>query len=184
MLRRSQTTPHLRLKGNLTASLGGRNTTTGALARARYFEGVMLTGKRGKTNIGVIQDRGHLESWIIAMSERPAYLSTLDYANRWGIEPMFSDFKSRRFGIEQTHIQYPDRLACPILVMALALYSAVSTGMWDQANNPPPTKKTFPPSAQKTRKGKALMAHPRHPTRHPPLDQGTSATPTLGNMQS
>ena len=54
---------------------------------------------------------------------------------------MFSDFKSRGFGLEQTHIQYPDRLARLILVMSLALYWAVSTGMWDQVNNPIPAEK-------------------------------------------
>ena len=75
------------------------------------------------------------------MSEKPGYLSTLDYANRWGIEPMFSDFKSRGFGIEHTHLHYPDRLGRLILVMALALYWAVSTGMWDAATNPTPDEK-------------------------------------------
>jgi hypothetical protein len=57
---------------------------------------------------------------------------------------LFSDFKSWGFGLEQTHIQYPDRLARLILVMSLALYWvswAVSTGMWDQANNPIPAEK-------------------------------------------
>jgi len=136
----------LRLKGNLTASLGGRKTTTGALASSgtRYFETVALTGKRVTTNIGVIRDPGHAEPWIIAMSEKPGYLSTLDYASRWGTEPMFADFKSRGFGIEQTHIHYPDRLGRLILVMALALYWAVSTGMWDAANNPAPAEKNSP----------------------------------------
>ena len=64
---------------------------------------------------------------------------------------MFSDFKSRGFGLEQTHIQYPDRLARLILVMSLALYWAVSTGMWDHVNNPTPTEKkdqsVSPPSS-------------------------------------
>lgn len=69
------------------------------------------------------------------------YLTTLDYGKRWGIEPMFSDFKSRGFGIEQTQIHYPDRVARLILVMALALYWAVSTGMWDDAENPLPAEK-------------------------------------------
>ena len=32
------------------------------------------------------------------MSDKPSYLTTLDYSKRWGIEPMFSDFKSRGFG--------------------------------------------------------------------------------------
>jgi len=75
------------------------------------------------------------------MSEKPGYLSTLDYSNRWGIEPMFSDFKSRGFGIEHTHIHYPERLGRLILVMALALYWAVSTGMWDAIRNPNPAEK-------------------------------------------
>ena len=77
------------------------------------------------------------------MSEKPRYLTTLDDSGRWGIEPMFSDFKSRGFGVETTQIQYPDRLARLLLVMALALYSAVSTGLWDEAHHPIPAEKKF-----------------------------------------
>jgi hypothetical protein len=103
----------LRLKGNLVARWGTIKTTTGnlALSGGRYFEAVTLTGKRVTTNIGVIRDPGHAEPWIIAMAAKPGYLTTLGYAARWGIEPMFSDFKSRGFGLEQTHLRYPDRLA-------------------------------------------------------------------------
>ena len=54
---------------------------------------------------------------------------------------MFSDFRSRGFGIQDTHIHYPDRLGRLILVMSLALYWAVSTGMWDAAQNPTSAKK-------------------------------------------
>ena len=50
------------------------------------------------------------------------------------MEPIFFDFKSCGFDIE--HIHYPERLAR--LVMALALYWAVSTGRWDAQ---PPAKK-------------------------------------------
>jgi hypothetical protein len=78
---------------------------------------------------------------IVAMSAEPSYLSTLEYSRRWGIEPLFSDFKSRGFGIQDTQIQYPDRLGRLILVMSLALYWAVSTGMWDAAENPTPPEK-------------------------------------------
>jgi len=133
----------LRLKGNLIVRLGARRTTTGALALSggHYFEHVALTGKRVTTSIGILRDPGHAEPWIIAMSAKPGYLTTLGYAARWGIEPMVSDFKSRGFGLEQTHLRYPDRLARLILVMSLALYWAVSTGRWDQVNNPTPTEK-------------------------------------------
>lgn len=121
----------LRLRGNLVVGDRGRKTRTGALADDRVFalEGVQLTARKATTNIGIMRDPGHKEAWIIAMSDKPGYLTTLDYSKRWGIEPMFSDFKSRGFGIEDTQIQHPDRLARLLLVMALALYCAVSTGL-------------------------------------------------------
>jgi hypothetical protein len=70
----------LRLKGNLTTRIGSRKATTGELAASglHYFENVALTGKRVTTNIGIIRDPGHAEPWIVAMSAKPGYLSTLD----------------------------------------------------------------------------------------------------------
>src|SRR3954468_13892197 len=50
--------------------------------------------------------------------------------------PMFSDFKSRGFGLEDSQIRLPGRLDRLILVMAVALFWAVSTGMWDAAHRP------------------------------------------------
>jgi hypothetical protein len=94
-------------------------------------------------------------------------LTTLGYAERWGIEPMFSDFKSRGFGLEQTHIQYSDRLARLILVMSLALYWAVSTGMWDQVNNPTPAEKNDP-----------TISLPSSPAEGSPGSRGASGAPS------
>jgi Transposase DDE domain len=133
----------LRLKGNLVVRDTKGWTTTGQLAAARTFtlENVQLTAKQATTNIGVIHDPDHAEPWIIALSAKPGYLRTLDYSARWAIEPMFSDFKSRGFGIEDTQIQHPDRLARLLLVMALALYTAVATGQWDAETNPTPAEK-------------------------------------------
>ena len=133
----------LRLKGNLVVGDRGRKTKTGTLADGRVFalEGVQLTARKATTNIGILRDPGHAEAWIIAMSDKPGYLNTLDYSKRWGIEPMFSDFKSRGFGIEDTQIHHPDRLARLLLVMALALYCAVSTGLWDAEHHPVPAEK-------------------------------------------
>jgi hypothetical protein len=105
---------------------------------------VELTARRVRTNVGFIHDPGHAEPWVVAMSEVPGYLATLDYARRWGIEPMFSDFKTRGFGLEDSQIRYPDRLARLILVMALALYFAVSTGQWDAAHHATPAERKRP----------------------------------------
>jgi hypothetical protein len=133
----------LRLKGNLTVFDQTGRTTTGACAQERVFAltNVALTAKRARTNIGIIHDPGHPEPWIIAMSEPPGYLKTLDYGQRWGIEPMFSDFKSRGFGLEHTQLRYADRVDRLILVMALALHWAVSTGQWDARHHPTPAEK-------------------------------------------
>jgi hypothetical protein len=133
----------IRLKGNLVVRDAGERTTTGHVAKERLFalENVQLTAKRAATNIGVIHDPGHAEPWIIAMAATPGYLKTLEYSARWAIEPMFSDFKSRGFGVEDTQIQHPERLARLLLVMALALYFAVSTGRWDAQTNPTPAEK-------------------------------------------
>jgi hypothetical protein len=133
----------LRLKGNLVVRDAENRITTGQLAEARIFalENVHLTAKKATTNIGVIHDPDHAEPWIIALSATPGYLKTLDDSARWAIEPMFSDFKSRGFGVQDTQIQHPDRLARLLLVMALALYTAVSTGQWDATTNPTSAEK-------------------------------------------
>jgi len=172
----------LRLKGNLLTWIGSRKATTGDLARsgAHYFKGVALTGKRVSTNIGVIHDAGHAEPWIIAMSAEPSYLSTLGYSHRWGIEPMFSDFKSRGFGIQETQIQYPDRLGRLILVMSLALYWAVSTGMWDAAENLTPSEKKLGAAAKKACQEQAFLVHPRTAQSCQTYAPNPSATKALG----
>jgi len=134
----------LRLKGNLKVFDSTDVTTTAACAKERifYLEDVELTAKRARTHIGIIYDPGHPEPWIIAMSERPGYLRTLEYRQRWGIEPMFSDFKSRGFGVEDSQIRYADRLDRLLLVMSLALYWAVSTGLWDAVHHPTASEKS------------------------------------------
>ena len=142
----------LRLKGNLRLWIDGADAgPVEQLARSTpYLMGVELTARRVRTNVGLIQDPGHEEPWIVAMSEAPGYLATLDYARRWGIEPMLSDFKTRGFGLEDSQIRYPDRLARLILVMALALCFAVSTGQWDAAHHATPAERRRPEQRPKT----------------------------------
>lgn len=124
----------IRLKGNLTLQHQG-----GELS-CREIMGLMpqglinaeLYGSGVLTNIGVLHDDGHPEPWIIAMDAKPSQYTVLDYGMRWGIEAMFSDFKTRGFGIAQSQIKKPDRLERLILVMAIAMYWAVSTGAADE----------------------------------------------------
>ena len=62
------------------------------------------------------------------MLDAPGKYSVLDYGIRWGIEAMFSDFKSRGFGITQSQITRTDRFERLILVLTIAMYTAISTG--------------------------------------------------------
>jgi hypothetical protein len=153
----------LRLKANLRAVVEGRSTTLAQHAGRSwcYLSNVELPHRRVVTNIGIIRDPGHDQPWLIAMSEKPGYLTTLDDAARWGIEPMFSDFKSRGFGLEQSQLRSPDRLARLLLVMGLALHVAVSTGCGTPPTIPPPMKKSPRLSAQKSPSRQTVLVHPR-----------------------
>jgi len=70
----------LRLKGNLVVVDGDTRTTTKAHAAERvfYLEDVELTGKRARTNIGIIHDPGHAEPWI-APGQKPRHGSERNY---------------------------------------------------------------------------------------------------------
>lgn len=121
----------LRLKGNLCVyqdqgedqtldqlkAQGKRN-----LEKARFRSGMV-------THVGILHEPGHKEPWYIAMDSLPNEYKTRDYGLRWGIENMFSDFKSRGFSLMHTHIRIADRLERLLLVLSLALHWAVSTGL-------------------------------------------------------
>src|SRR3954467_2563394 len=144
----------LRLKRDLLVFEDGGGTTFAAclarggpplaacLARGEpLLSGVELTGKRVATNVAMVHEPGHPEPWIIALSEPPTAHRAFDYGLRWGIEAMFSDFETRGFGLEDGQIQRSERLDRLLLVMALALLCAVSTGMWDAVHRATPDEK-------------------------------------------
>lgn len=121
----------LRLKSNLILSHDEGEITTGeaaglglkSLEKARFHKTAV------ETFIGILHEEGHKEPWIIAMDCPPSPHKVLDYGLRWGIECMFSDFKSRGFSITKTKLRHADRIERLILVLTIALYWAVSTGM-------------------------------------------------------
>lgn len=127
----------LRLKSNLILDHEGGEITTGEAA-ARKIEALIdarFNKTEIQTNIGIIHEKGHPEPWIIAMDCKPSSYNTLDYGMRWGIEPMFSDFKSKGFSITKTHLKHPERIERLILILTIALYWAVSTGMEPEVSN-------------------------------------------------
>ena len=124
----------LRLKGKLTLQHQGGEMVTHEIAELmpKSIVNAELYETGVVTNIGVLQEDGHKEPWIIAMNVTPSEYKILDYGMRWSIEAMFSDFKTRGFGITQSQIKRPDRLTRLILVLAIAMYWTVSTGATEE----------------------------------------------------
>lgn len=138
----------LRLKGNLKVfTEDGTEASTKELVPSTagtkevYLENVFLTEQRVPTNISILQEPGHEEPWILATGSNPNYYTTLDYGMRWGCEAMFSDFKTRGFGLEDTRLERPDRVARLLLILSVALHWCVFTGIRDRQENPLPREK-------------------------------------------
>ena len=141
----------LRLKQDLLVFEDGGETTPdqvrGRLLAACFARGehllsdIELTETRVRTNVAMVHEAGHPEPWIIALSQPPSVHRAFDDGLRWGIEAMFSDFKTRGFNLEDSQITRTDRLDRLVLVLSLALYWAVSTGMWDAVANRTPAEK-------------------------------------------
>lgn len=133
----------IRLKGNLIFQHDGGEVTGNDAARMKLesLEKATFNDTNTSTNIGILHEKGHKEPWIIAMDCKPNKYKILDYGMRWGIEPMFSDFKSRGFSITKTQLKHEDRIEKLILVLTVALYWAVSTGMKPNITDRKYTKK-------------------------------------------
>lgn len=137
----------LRLKAQflVTDHEGGETTLKDCFARGEWLlENVRLTEKLVPSHVAIIHDTGHAEPWIIALSERPSPWRALDYGMRWGIEAMFSDLKTRGFNIEDSQLRLAERIDRLLLVVAIAVHWAVSTGMWDAQNHPLAAEKKSP----------------------------------------
>jgi hypothetical protein len=59
-------------------------------------------------NSGIVHEPGYADPWMIAMDCPLARAAALDYSVRWRIEPMFSDFKSRGFELENSQLRQAD----------------------------------------------------------------------------
>jgi hypothetical protein len=122
----------IRLKGNLNLFHEDGwiiNPHAAKKMKLNALENVRLGEKGPLINVGILQEKGHPEAWYIAMDPKPSEARTLDYGLRWGIEALFSDLKTRGFSITKTQLKHADRIERLLLVLAIALFWAVSTGM-------------------------------------------------------
>src|SRR4051794_6167114 len=141
----------------------GGTTLADCFARGEHrLENVALTGKRARTHVAMVHEDGQAEPWIIAMSDPPTTGRARDYGLRWGIEAMFSDFKTRG------SIWRPARSSAPIGSTGLSWFSR-----WRSTGRSPPDcgtpSKTEPPP--KKSRASATQEH------RPQLDVAVQAWP-------
>lgn len=136
----------LRLKGNLYVYQDqGEDKTLAQLNMGQKRVTDKLRFRAGMvTYVGFLHEAGHDEPWYIAMDCVPNEYKTRDYEMRWGIENMFSDFKSRGFSLMKTRIRFFDRLERLILILSIALHWAVSMGLWHEKNHKDHAEKRGP----------------------------------------
>ena len=138
----------IRLKGNLNLFHQEGWVMNSHEAKKLGLKGVedVRLGERGPLiNVGILHEPGHTDAWYIAMDAKPSEARTLDYGLRWGIEALFSDLKTRGFSITKTQLKQEDRIERLLLVLTIALYWAVSTGMRPRENQKTIKKKKNDP---------------------------------------
>lgn len=139
----------LRLKGNIKVfNEKGDEATLSDLVPAErksrkelHLKNIYLTEQRIQTNLSILQEPGHDEPWLLAVGTEPNYYKTFDYSLRWGCEAMFSDFKTRGFGLEDTKLERADRVARLMLILSVAMHWCVLAGLRDRMLNPLPREK-------------------------------------------
>lgn len=134
----------LRLKSNLyvvdPADGNEKQLSVLKAGGVKYMEKVRMRSGV-KTSIGILHEKGHPEAWYVAMSSKPSALRVREYSKRWGIENMFSDFKSRGFSIMHSQLKFAERLQRLVLVLSIALHWAVSVGFYRKNQHPDYTEK-------------------------------------------
>ena len=88
-----------------------------------------------KVWVEVERGRDTKESVIVISSENSGKI-LLEYKQRWKIETLFRNLKSRGFELEETHLTEAAKIDKLFGVLALAAAWAVKTGELESAENP------------------------------------------------
>lgn len=138
----------LRLKAGTKVACDGSWLRAGDLAergRTTLFRQVKVTMDPKAThrlNLVTHWDRDETEPWLLATNLTCAQTTVTTYAERFWIEEMFSDHKSRGLNLEATRLRDPDRLERLLVAVVLAYLwimevgaLVVVTDRWRQVDN-------------------------------------------------
>ena len=80
------------------------------------------------------------ELLALACSSKPHH-ALARYRQRWTIETMFGNLKTKGFNLEDTHLTNADKLSTLLALLALAVALSVKTGVAAARRRPVPIKK-------------------------------------------
>jgi hypothetical protein len=135
----------VRIKAGTCVEIDGKWREAGTLARRgerRLFESVRV-GKRTcvcdpRVAVLAMWDEGEAEPWLLASNQTSAEQIEAVYRERFWIEEMFSDHKSRGFNLERTRLEDPERVERLLVALTLAYLWVMEIGMvvvrkgWDR----------------------------------------------------
>jgi hypothetical protein len=139
----------LRIKAGTWVQVDGRWRKAGRLAvpgQSRFYSSVRVTRDRRVADFGVnllaVWASTEDEPWLlISDADDPARIESI-YRQRFWIEEMFSDHKSRGLNLEATRMTDPDRLQRLLVAVTLAYLwimevgaLVVARGWWRQVDN-------------------------------------------------
>ncbi len=81
------------------------------------------------------------DQYLILASNQHCQAALEVYKERWGIEVLFANLKSRGFHLEETHLIHQDRIEKLIALLAIAGTWAHLIGQWIEKTNPLKVKK-------------------------------------------
>jgi hypothetical protein len=135
----------LRIKAGTSVEIEGRWQQAGDLVRRgqrRVIEHVRVTKARRARAIRVsvlaLWDQDEAEPWLLISNAASGEAIEAAYRERFWIEEMFSDHKSRGFNLERTRIEDPDRIERLLVALTLAYLWVMEIGMvvvgkgWDR----------------------------------------------------
>jgi len=126
----------LRIKAGTKVEYLGHWYSAGELAslgRTWIWKSVKVTmdlKSSHRVNLVTVWDKGQEEPWLLITNLSEAKKVREIYANRFWIEEMFSDHKSRGLNLESTRLTDPKRLERLLVAVTLAYLWIMEVGAW------------------------------------------------------
>lgn len=119
-------------------TLAGKQTTRGQLANHE----AKLRGMTGDFSLRFVAKKPrNREMILVACHGISAKKAMRLYKQRWRIETMFADWKTRGLNIEDTHLRCPEKLSLLLLVVAIAaLWAQKATQALSSSQRPKKAK--------------------------------------------